>query len=804
MGVFVEFLITFALSFVCGAAVYLIAFWVGKRRYNADPAQSHARDRSRWFDYVFVFMFCVYTGGFTTLSLLRHLSINSGYDLAQYDQIIWNSLHGRLFEQTYITDAPMFLGKSFTPILLALVPLYAIWRDPMILLVLQTVALGVVAFPLYWLARKKTGHLMALGLVLAYFLSPVVERVNVTDFHEIVLAAPLLAFATWFLLREHYRGFFVCLGLALLVKEEVAFVAIIFGVYILLFQHRRWLGFALALTGAVLVLVLLQYVIPLFSGTSTFYYFNGTGRYAYLGNSLSGILATLLTKPALVAQHLLIPAKFEFVLHFLVPLAFLPLAGVEIALLALPTLGYSLLSDYYPQFSINYPYTPPLIPFMFFAATLGASRLLAKDGRFWFLSKPNLDREVEHRARSFSAVTMIVVASGLSYWLYGPAPLARGFDAALYTVTPNAMEGRTLAASIPQDAIVVAAGEWVAQLSERQSIYNVEDPSVFRRADYLFTQEGRPWFELRKATWEDWFSNGYFEIVKQADGFVIARRRAPQIPLQIQFDNHLSLMGVSVWPTSEIQGGSTLRAILVWHAEKGIAHNYQIVVRVTDGQGHVWAESQHETDQGFTPINQYEVDKPVADVYELKLPPTMPGGNYRITVSARKVDGPLDLVAWSVNGDSLGTDAGIASVTIVKNKESILASDLWIEQPLYVDMQEMRFIGYVPIPTTLHAGDTLSVGLYWRARAKPAGDYVVAVQLRDAMGQTAFEQTARPANGTYPTTEWNAGEVLLDWHDFVLPRSLAVGEYQIYAVLRDNAGTRVLGEVRIARLSVVR
>ena len=81
----------------------------------------------------------------------------------------------------------------------------------------------------------------------------------------------------------------------------------------------------------------------------------------------------------------------------------------------------------------------------------------------------------------------------------------------------------------------------------------------------------------------------------------------------------------------------------------------------------------------------------------------------------------------------------------------------------------MRFLGYVPPRETISAGELLQVGLYWRARDKPQGDYIVAVQLRDATGRIAFEHASRPAADAYPTTQWNAGEVLLDWHDFHLP-----------------------------------
>jgi hypothetical protein len=94
--------------------------------------------------------------------------------------------------------------------------------------------------------------------------------------------------------------------------------------------------------------------------------------------------------------------------------------------------------------------------------------------------------------------------------------------------------------------------------------------------------------------------------------------------------------------------------------------------------------------------------------------------------------------------------------------------------------------------------------LYWRARSKPQGDYLTIVQLRDSNGQVAFEQSQRPANGSYPTTEWEAGEVLLDWHDIILPTDLAEGTYQLYVVLRDAADRRSGGEATLAQVTINR
>jgi hypothetical protein len=81
---------------------------------------------------------------------------------------------------------------------------------------------------------------------------------------------------------------------------------------------------------------------------------------------------------------------------------------------------------------------------------------------------------------------------------------------------------------------------------------------------------------------------------------------------------------------------------------------------------------------------------------------------------------------------------------------------------------------------------------------------VVAVQFRDANDRVAFEQAAQPANNTYPTTQWNAGEVLLDWHDVQIPSQIAAGTYQIVVVLQDTQTRRAVGETPIAKIQVVR
>src|SRR5467141_3528827 len=96
---------------------------------------------------------------YSTLSVLRHASYHSfGFDLGLFDQVFWNTTQGRPFESTMSQALPVphsLLGDHFSPIFLLLMPFYFAFPHPETLLVLQTLALALGAWPVYLLARLK-------------------------------------------------------------------------------------------------------------------------------------------------------------------------------------------------------------------------------------------------------------------------------------------------------------------------------------------------------------------------------------------------------------------------------------------------------------------------------------------------------------------------------------------------------------------------------------------------------------------------------------------------------------------------
>ncbi|MCS7001904.1 MAG: DUF2079 domain-containing protein, partial [Dehalococcoidia bacterium] len=129
------------------------------------------------------------------LSVQRHDAFKShAYDLGIFTQVVWNTSQGRWFQNTVMIEhAENLLGQHFAPIFLALAPLYWVWPDPRVLLIVQSLALALGAVPVFLFARRRLGSAgMALALAAAYLLLPALHYINFYDFHEIALTTPLL------------------------------------------------------------------------------------------------------------------------------------------------------------------------------------------------------------------------------------------------------------------------------------------------------------------------------------------------------------------------------------------------------------------------------------------------------------------------------------------------------------------------------------------------------------------------------------------------------------------------------------
>src|SRR5512139_1842531 len=164
---------------------------------------------------------------FSYLSVARHYTFHTAvYDLAMYDQAVWNTSQGRPFAINLLEDTmpglTNKLGDHVEPILLPLAALYWLRSNPDVLLVVQAIALAALIWPLYQLVRDRSRSIWLAGVaVVLYLLHPGMWNALLFDFHPVTLGAAFLVFTLWMLVQRQHVAALIFAVLAMMCKEQI-------------------------------------------------------------------------------------------------------------------------------------------------------------------------------------------------------------------------------------------------------------------------------------------------------------------------------------------------------------------------------------------------------------------------------------------------------------------------------------------------------------------------------------------------------------------------------------------------------
>ena len=599
---------------------------------------------------------------------LRHIRINSStFDLGIKAQVIWNTWRGDWFASS--VEVSHYLGDHVQLIFLLLAPLFGLWADTRVLLIFQSILLSLGAIPIYRIAlRKLDDRWLATIFTLVYLLFPLLGFVNRFDFHPVVFTIPFFLAAYDLLESDHtwWASLFIFLSLSL--REEVGLTVFAFGLYAAVFMGRRRLGLIWASAGLAWSLIALFAVIPYFRGGSS----DTVGRYAWLGDSPAQILQTLITRPGLVLEHLLVPYRAAVPVKLLLPVGFLALLSPAPLLVTLPALGYNLLSETPSQSSIYFQYLAPAVPFVFIAAIQGARRILN-----WMNAQ---------QARL--VLTIWLVLGTLLAWAWDN-PFTQEIDDPYFPV--YGLEAQTEAGPfyralelLPPEADVatmMAYGPHVALRPQFSLFYDrlqlLERPYGFPQAEYLLLNLT----DLRWGVNARFFYNaivsavghfGYEAIFAENDVVLLQRGIEPQpltgellrrvqellesggkyapaaqetidhlgrqwvfeklpqsaVSQPAQFDQGISLLGHEA--LLESTAGSPLCVTLYWRTETQIPLDYTVFLHLTAQDGFVHAQSDSLPVFGYYPTSAWNPGDIIADLHCLIPPPDLPQGAYTL------------------------------------------------------------------------------------------------------------------------------------------------------------------------------
>ena len=438
-------------------------------------------------------MWVIYSVHFSKLAINSHHAFRTRtIDLGYYDNIFYQSLHGRPLACTFL-KAGHHGSAHFDPILVVLSPLYLIYPRAEGILALQAVWCGAGVFPAY-LIGKRVLDSRAAGFVLAitYALYPALHGANLYEFHSLTLVAMPMLWVLYFLEAGHVKRYWVMFLVALLVREDIPLLMCFVGAYAILSKRPGY-----ARIGWVTIVISVAYfiVVKKFFMTSSDVLNAGKESYGfgyyYRGmipnkTGISGLVTSLVTNPIFVVKHALTEAKLTYLAKLFLPVALLPFFAKRARVMLVYGFLFLLLASRKHVFTTHFQYSMLIFPVLLAITPLGLKRL--RDGRL-----PGL-LGVSPRALAAGLLSFMVVSTALNSWKFGAivenGAFRGGFTRAVFELDDKQRASYAkfseLAAIIEPGASVTVTNKTGPHLSNRKEVY------LYRQnkpTQYVFIEE---------------------------------------------------------------------------------------------------------------------------------------------------------------------------------------------------------------------------------------------------------------------------------------------------------------------------
>ena len=463
--------------------------------------------------------YAAYTGFYT----IRHhrLFSTTAFDLGIYDNMIFNAMKGRLFQATVLYGPGKFNSLSghaeYAVPLFA--PFYAIKPGAETLLVMQAVAFGGAAIPLYLFARTMLGRLTSILVALGYLLFAPLHGPQFYDFHWLPMCIPMFFFLFYAIATHKNWLTYLMVFLLFALREDLAIGVACLGAFLFLSGTRVRFGATLALVSAIWFAIN-KFVIMPWAGSWWFenlyseLFADGKASYA-------NVIKTLISNPFFALSTFVRSSKLIYLLHMLAPLVFLPVRRLGFLLLFLPGAFLTLMTTgYAPTISIAFQYTSHWIPFLFGTAVLSLY-LIGRGPR----GKLGV-------AAAIGSLSVVMLSHSYDFGaLLQHESFVGGFgrvDFEMGEIARKRYEDmRRVVSRIPPDASVASTEYMNPHVSTRLQAY------VFRYdvgpVDYIFLSDNEMSGDLRRALADKFRKYDYGLVAKGEKEFYLFKRNLKSV-----------------------------------------------------------------------------------------------------------------------------------------------------------------------------------------------------------------------------------------------------------------------------------
>ncbi len=776
----------------------------------------------RWIIILLIIFMMVHTSIILIQIFQKHHSLSTGaLDLGSMDQAIWNTLHGRFFHQTNQPGVTNRLSLHVEPILIPISWLYLIHSGPETLFVFQTIIVSLGAIPVFALARRKLdSDALALIFALVYLLFPALQAASLKEFHAVTLAPPFLLAAFYVLetvpLAPHggrrsgerkynFYYFWLFILLALSCKEEISLQIFMIGLYALVIRQRYRLGLAIMILSLIWAYLAVFVIPPQFAQTQNIHW----ERYRHLGESPLDIVLNMLIQPQLFLQHLQAVSALTYFYLLLAPTAFLALLNPVTLLIALPSLGINLLSNFPPMQEVNFLiYAAPIVPALIISSIYGIKRLQTVLHWVW----PNLSMTLSNCLLG----SLILIASLIYQAEYGYWPGGGQFRGWI-DITDHHRLAQRIFQQIPTEAALSAHNQLNPHVSQRETLY------IFDRldeADHVVldvTLESWPVHPIQQKEQIEALLADDFGVIDAIDGYLLLARNqpslprtlpdaffdfvrvdqpktfTPQYPVWLIFDDQLALRGFDL--TTDINRPHLTVVTLYWQALQPLAQDYVLWPFILNQRGDILADIRERplVSQIWYPTSQWQPH----EIIIIRMLPQDLGSSFTLALgvtaetweevgqrlSIRPQDKDVALfeqATWA----RLGTIQRQGRWDFQVQTRPVSWSDLAPQQARSVEFVNTIQLRGVDLPLeALSSGQNLQFGLYWQTKTMLPINLTTFVHLLDEHGQLVAQLDWTPQDdlGYLPTSAWQPNRLVYDKQQIDLSsiNPLPGGEYHL-------------------------
>jgi 4-amino-4-deoxy-L-arabinose transferase-like glycosyltransferase len=327
---------------------------------------------------------------------------------------------------------------------------------------------------------------------------------------------------------------------------------------------------------------------------------------------------------------------------------------------------------------------------------------------------------------------------------------------------------------------------------------------------FVFSPEPSVYAWSHLALPDDWWLARYFppesRIAQQLapDGtlaYIVHSLDQPPVisstyPLHINFGGVIEAIGYDVL-RDRPSGGRTDAAIYWRILRQPDRGDYSGFITLSDAWGMNWGQG------GWFayPSEQWKPGEVVAERVRVQTDDgTPPGNTYTLKLGWWSASNGQRLPVIDSQGSYAGTTVAISPITVTRRIRALDVNALNISHRLNADFGGLKLLGFDQWPSSLRQGESEFLTLYWQAETVPLPDRQVTLQLRAPDQSIRVLSRSGPVHGTYPTSQWEAGEFVADRLAFRVSPDTQPGTYTLEAQV-DGLPVQPLGQFDVQAIA---